>query len=515
MKELLCKNKKAISKFIGAIVFLIIIIQVFLALTYLFRGNQYNYNDRISVVGIKEEKENSLDVIYVGGSAAFVYWEPLHAYSDYGFTSYDLATNSIQAENILAYIKYAQQYQSPDLYVIGVRAFQYFDEVGSEIGLRVTSDSLDMGWNRTQLINTYLNNRSLETDEIALYFDIAKYHTNYTALQNETAWQLIDNSMNCDYKGGQIQTAWCYLEEPKNVKTDKRAELEENDTKTLIELLDYLKKNDLNALFVVCPYFITTEEYAKYNTIGDIVSDYGYEFLNTNDYYQEMGIDFSTDFYHVNHVNSLGARKYTDFLGNYLSQNYNLPDHRDDINYREWQTLAENYILTADSSHATVQNMIESANEAYEIAQNIKKTYDFTEWAALVNDERFTVITAGNCGFKATDVKPQYTSSLSWLNLDDIYGVENYIKIVRKADVIGSNENGVPSITFDIGHFLQKVSCTVDNYSIYIDGIDYSCGDSSNINMVVFDNYHRTIVDAIYLYAEDGNVKIGRNSAEK
>ena len=156
MKELLCKNKKAISKLIGAIVFLIIIIQVFLALTYLFRGNQ---NDRISVVGIKEEK-NSLDVIYIGGSAAFVYWEPLHAYSDYGFTSYDLATNTIQAENILAYIKYAQKYQSPDLYVIGVRAFQYFDEVGNEIGLRITSDSLDMGWNRTQLINTYLNNRS-------------------------------------------------------------------------------------------------------------------------------------------------------------------------------------------------------------------------------------------------------------------------------------------------------------------------------------------------------------------
>ena len=109
MKELLCKNKIKIVKFIGAIVFLVIIIHIFLALTYLFRGNQYNYYDRISVVGIKEEKENSLDVIYIGGSATFVYWEPLHAYSDCGFTSYDLATNTIQAESILAYVKYAQQ----------------------------------------------------------------------------------------------------------------------------------------------------------------------------------------------------------------------------------------------------------------------------------------------------------------------------------------------------------------------------------------------------------------------
>ena len=121
----------------------------------MFRGNQYNYYDRISVVGIKEEKENSLDVIYIGGSATFVYWEPLHAYSDCGFTSYDLATNTIQAESILAYVKYAQQYQNPDLYVIGVRAFQYYDEIGSEVGLRVTSDALDMGRNRFELINTF------------------------------------------------------------------------------------------------------------------------------------------------------------------------------------------------------------------------------------------------------------------------------------------------------------------------------------------------------------------------
>lgn len=512
MKELLCKNKKAISKFIGAIVFLIIIIQVFLALTYLLRGNQYNYNDRISVVGIKEEK-NSLDVIYVGGSAAFVYWEPLHAYSDYGFTSYDLATNTIQAENILAYIKYAQKYQSPDLYVIGVRAFQYFDEVGSEIGLRITSDSLDMGWNRTQLINTYLNNRSLETDEIALYFDIAKYHTNYTALQNETAWQLIDNSMSCDYKGGQIQTAWCYLEEPENVKTDKRTELLKNDTKTLVELLDYLKKNDLNALFVVCPYFITADDYAKYNTINDIVSEYGYNFLNTNDYYEEMGLDFSTDFYNSSHVNSLGARKYTDFLEKYLSANYDLPDHRGDENYDEWQALANNYVSIANDSQAAVQGLIDSANGAFKVAEDIKTEEDFSAWAALVNDERFTVIAVGKCGFLARDLRPQYTSSLKQLNLYDIYGKDNYIKIIRGADVVGANADESSSITVNIGHNQYPVPCVIDNdlmAAIYIDGTNYSLGNNSNINMVVFDNYHRTVVDSVYLYVEDGSIKIGR-----
>lgn len=38
---------------------------------------------------------------------------------------------------------------------------------------------------------------------------------------------------------------------------------------------------NLNAMFVVCPYAITAEDYAKYNTMRDIVSEYGYDFLNT------------------------------------------------------------------------------------------------------------------------------------------------------------------------------------------------------------------------------------------
>ena len=511
MKELISKNKLKIVKGIGAIAFFVIIIYVFLSLTYLFRGNQYDYDDRISVVGIKEEKENSLDVIYIGGSAAFVYWEPLHAYKDCGFTSYDLATNTIQAESILAYVKYAQKYQNPNLYVIGVRSFQYYDDV-SEIGLRVSSDALDVGINRSLLINNFLNNRAIDTDAIALHIDIAKYHTNYDALNNSTAWKLMDNSMQCDNKGGYIKPNWCYLEEPQNVKNDERYELSENNEKTLIELLDYLKENNLNALFVVCPYSITYEDYSKYNTIGDLVSEYGYEFINTNDYYDEIGIDFSTDFYNSAHVNSLGSEKYTDFLENYLLQNYELPDHRGDNEYSEWQILAESYMNEAEESRAEVRNLIDNANETVQISEEIRKTNDFMDWAVLVNDKRFTIISAGNCSFDEADLKPQFAKAMDQLNLSDIYGLSNFIKITCAADIVASSTDGSTSISENIGQLMT--SCIVDNSDslakIYIDNTNYSCGKDGYVNMVVFDNYYRTVADTVYLSIEDGTIRVNR-----
>ena len=136
------------------------------------------------VVGIREEEP--LDMIYVVGSAAFVYWEPLKAWNDCGFSSYNLATDTIQAESIKYYIKYALEHHNPRLFVVGVRAFQYYEkEVGGEAGIRNSSDSLDLGIDRINLVNEYLNNRIIDEniDEFSLYIDIMRYHSNYINIQ--------------------------------------------------------------------------------------------------------------------------------------------------------------------------------------------------------------------------------------------------------------------------------------------------------------------------------------------
>ena len=123
--------------------------------------------------------------------------------------------------------------------------------------------------------------------------------------------------------------------------------------------------------------------------------------------------------------------------------------------------VKENYALTSDSLQVAVPKFDRECKQTFEIAENIRNADDFTVWATLVNDERFTVITAGNCGFSTIDLKPQYISLLRQLNLCDIYGGDNYIKIVRNADVIGSNADGSCSATANIGHNQQTVPCTV------------------------------------------------------
>ena len=57
--------------------------------------------------------------------------------------------------------------------------------------------------------------------------------------------------------------------------------------------------------------------------------------------YDELGIDFKTDMAENIHVNFSGSKKLTEYLGNYIVNNYEVTDHRGDSEYSSWDIDAE------------------------------------------------------------------------------------------------------------------------------------------------------------------------------
>ena len=509
----LCQNQRTISllkKIAATLCFFIIFIYVFVSVTYLFRGDLAS---RKSVVGVKEVEP--LDMIYVGGSAAYCYWEPLKAWNDCGFTSYNVATSGIESESILYYIKNSLKYQTPELFVVGIRSFEYYHkDGGTESGLRRTSDSLDFfDMDRIRFIRSYLNRRTLDTDELSLYLDIMKYHTNYEALSSPESWEMINNSGEAPYMGSVIQSSYYYLEEPEPFQTQNRAELEPNASETLYELLDFCKEKDLNVLFVVCPYSISEEDYAIYNTIQDIVSSYGYGFLNANDYYAEMEFDFSRDFSDKSHVNDYGAEKYTAFLEKYIKENYDLPDHRGESRYDRWNELYEEFSSKRESGKNRIANTIEEVKQgkvlANELCENIEDLY---VWCDLIKDPRFTVLAVGD-GEPFGIMSPREQKALEAMGLSDIEG-DNYIRILCNAEVLYSNAESEDGYEMKIGA-QDDVDCLISNenkaLSIMVQAEECSRKDTEGINIVVFENDYRYIVDSLTMKCDaDGNVVLIR-----
>ena len=93
----------------------------------------------------------------------------------------------------------------------------------------------------------------------------------------------------------------------------------------------------------------------------------GQDFLDLNDYYEEMGLDGAEDFsdYGV-HVNAVGSGKVTSFFEKYLKEHYDLTDHRADPSYSGWDDAYENWKSDSAEKIAAVKEHVRTGTYAEE-----------------------------------------------------------------------------------------------------------------------------------------------------
>lgn len=364
--------RKKINQLIKIIVFFYCFYMIFCANTYLFR----NVNpSRRSICGMVD----NLDMVYIGGSDTFTYFQPLRAWDEFGFTSYNYTAESMQAEAIKYFIKeiLSEQMESPDLFVIEVRPFakwEYYQKSyagaygDNGAAIRYATDSMDLSINRLQLLQRTLDLRGVDGWEKRLpyYFDLMLYHQNYEVLTIQENWSYINNQEKNIYMGydrceaGPLHTR---VEKPVEYKGEEA--LEEIPHQLLVDLLEFCSSEEIEVLFVASPF---SEESGsgfleKINGMEEIIKSYGYTLLNTNKYVDEMGLNFETDFQNNGHANCLGAEKYTHFLSKYIVDNYELPDHRSDVAYAKWNDYYEDFIMYINELEEETLRAIEKNNE--------------------------------------------------------------------------------------------------------------------------------------------------------
>lgn len=349
------------------ILFIFVVSYLTLHLTYIMRSISYG---RDNVSGIQHEE--ALDVICIGGSSTATYWKPLYAWKEYGMFSYNYAADGYRVPLTIGAVKDVLNHSNPKLLVLDMRSFLYIQEDLSNIesGIRYMTDSMDFGINRFRTVNDvmkYYDTNAFEDDNISYYFELIKYHYDTATLGKELAWKHIWNNTTAQYKGFQFcETTFNEIfEQPRNIETEERMPIDSKTETYLIELLKYLNTQDVDVLFVQGPKPTGIDAQKMNNYLGDIIHSYGYEFLNTNNFYDEMNIDFSKDFYNDNHVNAYGADKYTHFLANYIVNHYNIPDHSADIEFAvQWNKEYDLFVEKDNEIKAIIDEVYATNLEA-------------------------------------------------------------------------------------------------------------------------------------------------------
>lgn len=504
LKESMRKHGRLIKSFISFIAFMLLFFTLFSKITYLFRNADYN---RLCMIGLQAEE--NLDVIYIGPSATYRYFEPLKAWNDCGFTSYDYSTSAQPLTGVEYYVKEALETQNPSLFIIEMRSFINSSGI-NEAGLRYGADS--MKWwsvNRWKYINSYMTYHPADedTDVISYYFDIAKYHTNLANLSSKTAWEYSDNVERNVNKGYIWSDKYNHFEEPIDYLTDERIEIPEECVEVLDRLLDYCDEQNLQVLFVLSPRYISANEMSRYNTLKDIIEARGYTFLNTNEYYYEMSLDFSTDLYDRGHVNCFGAEKYTQFLEEYLVNNYDLPDHRGDPAYTSWDEEFKMFSEEETKYKSVVIAKKEDYDRSLELEEEIIKTTNFKEWSSVVKDSRYYAFFAQ----RGIDWDMITISDELLLNSFGLYGTDLGCSVFNSSVIASdiSAESFEFSDSISSKYYNDAISYYINNIdgqaSIMIDGIEYSRMDDG-INAVVVDTILGRIVDSVTLYVNDEGI---------
>ena len=340
---------------VKAIVFVFLFLFLLRSVTYMLRTNG---SIKEIFLGFYAEPENTIDVVMIGSSPVYPFYAAPQMWGEYGFTAYPLSSNVQRPQAGIYLVKEALKTQTPELFVFELRMYTYKDSymTNNMAYTRGVTDNLKYSLNRFQLINELIEDPA---ERYTYYFDIFKYHSNWKTLILPDQYTAMFYERLHPLKGYLVQDEVVPCEAVNLGDLTDTKPIPEEQEETLRELLTYLQENKLEALFITSPMVLKPELKMQFNYMEEIISSYGYVYLDLNDYTEEMGIDFATDFYDGgSHTNASGAQKCTAFLGEYISSHYDLEDKRGNESYSTWD---ESYVYWQEEQQKALIKIAEQA----------------------------------------------------------------------------------------------------------------------------------------------------------
>lgn len=291
--------------------------------------------------GFYSSEKNSLDAVYFGSSATYAFFIAPYVWHEYGITVYPYCSPAQPVQVTKFLIEEARKTQPDALYIINLSTIR--SDVTEERIYTLFND-MPFSLNKIKAIDYVGDCYEYDfTQKMQTLVPIIKYHSRWSELV------LGDFTNNEDvYKSGNDYRL--FLKVRKNagsigiIDENILYPLPENIEPAMIDLLDYCEEEKLNVLFVTAPQPETDKvRLGQLNTLTKMVKDRGFELFDMRASYEEIELNFKTDFYDVGHTNMHGALKTSRYIAEYLIENYGFEDKRGNSDYSDWDVAFSKY----------------------------------------------------------------------------------------------------------------------------------------------------------------------------
>ncbi|MBR5420988.1 MAG: hypothetical protein IK115_07575 [Lachnospiraceae bacterium] len=280
---------------------------------------------------------NSIDVVMMGSSHIHCDIDTGLLWEEYGITAYDYSAAEQPLWCTYYYLKEICKYQKPKVVVLDLFAPARFKEDYQYLWLDENLQGMRLSMNKLQMLMD-----SVEPERIPDFFpSFVSYHDRLRDLTSE--------DLLFPFTAARTLGSFKGFSPYFNQEAQERPELDETASMSvtvksedyLMRIMQFAKEQGIELFLIVTPYITTNEDEVIYNRLRSIAEVYELQFNSTNYDYDEIGLDFETDFSDWSHLNYWGARKFTEYLGGELKARYELPDHRGEAGYASWQESAE------------------------------------------------------------------------------------------------------------------------------------------------------------------------------
>ncbi|MDO5294815.1 MAG: SGNH/GDSL hydrolase family protein [bacterium] len=270
------------------------------------------------------------DVLFVGDCEVYENFSPIKLWQDYGVTSYIRGSAQQLIWQSYYLLEDALRYEKPKVVVFNVLSMKY-DEPQKEAYNRMSLDG--MRWSKSKI--DAINASMCEEESFMSYvFPLLRYHSRWSEM-NANDVKYMFSSKQISHNGYYMRVDTKAAENVPTGKALSNYQFGDNSYKYLDKMVKLCKDNDIQLVLIkapsLYPYWYEQwdeqmESYAKRNNV---------QYINFLDCTEEAGIDFNKDTYDGGlHMNLDGAEKLTDYFGKWLTDKYELTDHRNEDEYK-------------------------------------------------------------------------------------------------------------------------------------------------------------------------------------
>ena len=143
---------------------------------------------------------------------------------------------------------------------------------------------------------------------------------------------------------------------------DPSVEIDSATVYYLRMLIEECQSRGIDVLLTTVPYAANEESLRGMSYTYKLAEEYGVPYLDAESVAQFLNskTDFMNSFEDNSHLNVSGTEKFSRFMADYISENYDIPDRRADGRYAVWDSYSEEYYEELDG-------MVGSAGSAAEI----------------------------------------------------------------------------------------------------------------------------------------------------